>query len=185
MVRPGRDRLSGSVELDESYVGGPQSGKRGRGAEGKVLIIGVVEVRGEGSGRLRLGIIPSATRNALESFLRANVEESSVVRTDGYHGYHHLPEIGYHHRPEISGGRDNPRGVLPRIHRVFSNLKTWLAGTHHGVSEGYLDAYLHEFEFRFNRRRTPMAAFQTLLGLTSQRAPAPRYKGWGRSESAG
>ena len=69
-------------------------------------------------------------------------------------------------------GRATNAGTLfPRVHRVFSNLKTWLTGTHHGVGAQHLQHYLNEYVFRFNRRRTPMAAFQSLLGLTSQHEP--------------
>jgi transposase-like protein len=173
MLRPQRDRLTGQVEVDESFIGGSRSGKRGRGAAGKVLVIGAVEVRGEGSGRVRLGIIPAATQAALRAFVCANVVEGAWVFTDGFSGYERLASLGYDHRPEIQGGKRNPRNILPRIHRVFSNLKTWLKGTHHGVGAENLEAYLREFEFRFNRRRTPMAAFQSLLGLTSQHEPQP------------
>ena len=77
----------------------------------------------------------------------------------------------YDHRPKTQGVAANAARLFPRIHRVFSNLKTWLTGTHHGVSPQHLPDYLNEFVFRFNRRRTPMAAFQSLLGLTSQHQP--------------
>lgn len=183
MLRPERDRLVGPVEVDESFVGGARSGKRGRGAGGKVLVIGAVEVRGEGSGRVRLAVIPSATRVALEGFVQSNVVEGSTVFTDGFPGYEGLEALGYDHRPEIQGGKRNPRNILPRIHRVFSNLKTWLAGTHHGVGAKNMRVYLREFEFRFNRRRTPMAAFQSLLGLTGRHPPQPVRRRRGGSES--
>ena len=185
VVRPGRDRLSGSVEVDESCVGGHRPGKRGRGAGGKAMVIGAVEIRGEGSGRVRLAILSSATRATLEAFIVANVEPGGVVHTDGFPAYRHVVELGYEHETELSGGKRNPRGVLPRIHRVFSNLKTWLKGTHHGVSTDHLAAYLHEFEFRFNRRHTPMAAFQTLLGLSGHHLTASGHKRQGQSESTG
>jgi len=173
MLRPDRDQLTGPVEVDESFIGATRSGKRGRGAAGKVLVIGAVEVRGEGSGRARLAVIPSASQSALEGFVQGHVVEGSTVFTDGWAGYDRLQTLGYHHQPENQGGKRNPRQILPRIHRVFSNLKTWLAGTHHGVSSKNVPAYLREFEFRFNRRRTPMAAFQSLLGLTSRHPPKP------------
>lgn len=171
MLRPERDQLTGPVEVDESFIGGPRSGKRGRGAAGKVLVIGAVEVRGEGSGRVRLAVIAAATQSVLEGFVHGNVVEGSTVLTDGFSGYERLKSLGYDHHPENQGGKRNPRNILPRIHRVFSNLKTWLAGTHHGVGSKNVPAYIREFEFRFNRRRTPMAAFQSLLGLTSRHPP--------------
>jgi transposase-like protein len=173
MLRPRRDRIGGRVEVDECFIGGSRSGKRGRGAVGKVLVVGAVEVRGEGSGRLRLGVIPAATQAALTTFIRGNVTDGARVFTDGLSSYAPLTSFGYDHRTEIDDEKCNHRTILPRIHRVFSNLKTWLKGTHHGVGAKNLEVYLREFEFRFNRRRTPMAAFQSLLGLTSQHEPQP------------
>lgn len=159
--------------MDECFIGGSRSGKRGRGAAGKVLIVGAVEVRGEGSGRIRLGIIPAATQAALTTFIRGNVTDGAQVFTDGLSSYAPLASLGYDHRTEIEDENRDHRNILPRIHRVFSNLKTWIKGTHHGVDAKNLEVYLREFEFRFNRRRTPMAAFQSLLGLTSQHEPQP------------
>ena len=182
MLRPERDRLAGPVEIDESFIGGPRSGRSGRGAAGKTLIIGAVEARGKGSGRIRLATIPNASRHTLEAFVRANVVEGGIVLTDGWSGYDNLKRFGYDHEPDVQGGKRNPRNILPRIHRAFSNLKTWLTGTHHGVDAENMDAYLREFEFRFNRRRMPMAAFQTLLGYTSRHPPEPvRRRRWLRS----
>ena len=183
MLRPNRDQLTGPVEVDETFIGGAHAGKRGRGAAGKTLVIGAVEVRGDGSGRVRLSRIPSATKAQLEEFVRSNVVEGGSVFTDRWPSYDGLAVLGYDHQPEIQGGKRNPRNALPRIHRVFSNLKTWLAGTHHGVGAKNVPVYLREFEFRFNRRRTPMAAFQSLLGLTGRHPPQPVRRRRGRSES--
>ena len=183
MLRPERDKLAGPVEVDESFIGGTRSGKRGRAAAGKVLVSGAVEVRREGSGRVRLAVIPSASQAALEGFVQSHVGEGGTVFTDGWPGYDRLKSLGYDHQPENQGGKRNPRQILPRIHRVFSNLKTWLAGTHHGVGSKNVPAYLREFEFRFNRRRTPMAAFQSLLGLTSRHPHTRVRRRSGSSES--
>ena len=71
----------------------------------------------------------------------------------------------------MGGDPRNAAELLPRVHRTFSNLETWLKGTHHGVGAKHLPHYLDEFVFRFNRRRTPMAAFQSLLGLSMQHPP--------------
>ena len=81
------------------------------------------------------------------------------------------PGSGYDHRPEKQLHAGPGEWLLPRAHRTLSNLKTWLQGTHRGVSEDHLQAYLDEFVFRHNRRRTPMAAFQTLLGLGAAQGP--------------
>lgn len=183
MLRPEQDRISGTVEVDESYVGGPKHGKRGRGAANKVLVAGAVEVRGEGSGRVRLTVIPTASKEVLTRFVQANVVEGSTIVTDGLSGYEATGAMGYDHQPQIQGGPHNPRNILPRIHRVFSNLKTWLAGTHHGVGPKNLPVYVREFVFRFNRRKTPMAAFQALLGLTARHPPEPVRRRQSESDS--
>ena len=97
--------------------------------------------------------------------------------------YATLPALGYHHRPRTQGPPERAGQLLPHIHRVFGNLKTWLGGTHHGVGHDHLQAYLDEFAFRFTRRRTPMAAFQTLLGLASGVHGPTTYDMLYRSES--
>lgn len=177
MVREGRERLRGVVEVDESFVGGPDPGGGRRHIGNKALVIGAVEVRGERAGRVRLRVIPNGTQVTLEKFLRENVEPATEVRTDAYAGYFGLIDEGYMHIPRVQGGGQNAPVILPHIHRVFANLKTWLLGTHHGaVRKQHLQAYLNEFVFRYNRRQTPMAAFQTILGLIEERR-GPTYKG--------
>jgi len=172
MVRPDRDRLRDKVEVDESYVGGPEAGLRGgRELRDKALVVAAVEVRGAASGRVRLQVVPDASGRSLTGFIQATVDPGTIVITDGWQGYAPLTGLGYRHRPRIQGDPARAEKVLPRVHRVFGNLKTWLRGTHHGVGHQHLQAYLDEFTFRFNRRRTPMAAFQTLLGLGAQLAP--------------
>jgi transposase-like protein/ribosomal protein L37AE/L43A len=169
MVRPSRDLLSGKVEVDEAYVGGPEIGLRGGRQFGdKALVVAAVEIRGKGSGRVRLHVVPDATAASLTGFVKANVSAGATIMTDGWQGYAPLRGMGYRHRPRTQGDPRRAGKILPRVHRVFGNLQTWLRGTHHGVSAKHLQAYLDEFTFRFNRRRTPMAAFQTLLGLGSQ-----------------
>jgi len=169
MVRSGRDKLSGVVEADETYIGGPEPGKPGRGAAGKVLVAGAVDLRGRNANRIRLRVIPDATQETLVGFIKENVEDGATVITDDWIGYNRLTPEGYRH---IVSPKE-----LTHVHRAFSNLKTWLKGTHHGrVSKQHLQAYLNEFTFRFNRRGTPMAAFQTALGLSGGRL-GPTYKG--------
>jgi transposase-like protein len=155
MVRPDREPLAGRVEADESYVGGPRPGKRGRGAAGKTLVAGAVETgRTEGRrlGRLRLAVVPDASAASLEGFLGAAVATPAAVATDGWSGYAGLPSEGYAHEP-VDPGASGAALRLPGIHLVFSLVKRWLLGTHHGaVSEKHLSAYLDEYVFRFNRR---------------------------------
>jgi len=172
MLRPERGRLSGVVEVDEAYVGGLEEGRRGgrRRDSSKSIVVGAVEVRGRGSGRVRLAVVRDLSAASLVPFVEAAVEAGSTVQTDGWQGYAPLRER-YDHRPSTVGDPRNASRLLPRVHRTFSNLKTWLKGTHHGVSGRHLPHYVDEFVFRFNRRRTPMAAFQSLLGLSTRHAP--------------
>lgn len=185
MVNDSRTKLNGLVEADETIIGGPAKGKgkRGRGsalAEHKSLVVGAVEVLKyhdksdkpkERAGRLRLAIIPDATEESLGSFLTQSIESKSRVRTDGWTGYSDAALDDYVHHVRIVGSVQKAHKRFPHIHRVFGNLKAWLNGTHHGVEPKHLPSYLDEFVFRFNRRGTPMAAFQTLLGISSQKKP--------------
>ena len=166
-------RISGEVEVDETYVGGVEVGRRGGRVRDstKTIVVGAVEIRGQGSGRVRLSVIEDLSAASLVGFLEQSVAPCSVVHTDGWGGYRPLANKGYDHRRETQGHAKNAVKLFPRVHRVFSNLKTWLAGTHHGVGEQHLQHYLNEYVFRFNRRRAPMAAFQSLLGLASQHQP--------------
>ena len=163
MVRPGRDRLGGEVEVDETYVGGPEPGKRGRGALGKAIVAVAVEAlpsAGEAkrpaSGRVRLARIPDCSQASLERFCQDVVEPGTVIYTDFWSGYAGLASLGFvHHPTNISASGDPAHVAMPRVHRVASLLKRWLLGTHQGgVSVRQLDFYLDEFTFRFNRRRS-------------------------------
>ena len=173
MVAPEREPLRDEVEVDETLVGGVREGRHVARRHGEKVLVGIiVEVRGAGSGRLRLQVLPDASANTLTAFVSTLVAPGAIVHTDGWRGYGWLASAGYDHRPRL-GRRDHPdaQKLLPRAHRAASNLKTWLKRTHHGVSAEHLQVYLDEFVFRHNRRSTPMAAFQTLLGLGALHAP--------------
>jgi len=156
MVRPGRDRLSGRVEVDETYLGGGEKGVRGRQTERKSLIVVAAQEDGLGIGRIRMRRIPDASADSLIPFVQDSVEVGSVVHTDGWLGYEPLKDKGYDHEITfLKGKRKTPSELMPRVHHVISLLKRWLMGTHQGaVSLEYLDYYLDEFTFRFNRRRS-------------------------------
>ena len=155
MVRPGRDRLSGKVEVDETYLGGLEEGVRGRQTEKKVLIaVAAEEVGKKGIGRIRLQRIHDASSKSLHPFVKESIEPGSVIHTDGWSGYIGLGKAGYTHEATPLRGR-NASKLLPRVHRVVSLLKRWLMGTHQGaVSHEHLEYYLDEFTFRFNRRNS-------------------------------
>ena len=185
MVRPERDRISGTVEVDETYFGGLEQGRRGgrQRKSTKSIVVAAVEVRGRGSGRIRLAVVGDVSAASLVPFVKGAVEPGSTLLTDAWKGYASLGKR-YDHQPTTQGGPKNAGKLFPRVHRTFSNLKTWLAGTHHGVSSKHLPHYLNELVFRFNRRRTPMAAFQSLLGLSAQHTPTT-YKMLYSGESSG
>jgi transposase-like protein/ribosomal protein L37AE/L43A len=155
MVRPGRDRLSGAVEVDESFVGG-LGGAEGRSTATKALVVVAAEEVGRGIGRIRMRRIPNASAASLGAFVHEAIEPGSEVHTDGWHGYDRLKTSGYRHRVTyLRGDATVAMEQLPRVHRVISLLKRWLLGTHQGgVSRAHLDYYLDEFTFRFNRRRS-------------------------------
>ncbi|MDA0232542.1 MAG: IS1595 family transposase [Chloroflexi bacterium] len=177
MVNPDRDLLRGTVEVDETYVGGPVAGARGRSTT-KAIVIGAVELRDGRPTRVRFQKISSVGASAVLKFVTDTVERGSEVITDGSPSYNGLYEAGYVHRVQSTGMLgDDPDAVLPHFHRAVSNMKTWLLGTHHGrVSQKHLQAYLNEFAFRYNRRGNLQAAFQTILGLTAK-SEGPTYKG--------
>ena len=153
MVRPGRDRISGLIEVDEVFVGGERPGKPGRGAAGKSLVLVAAQQDGPRRiGRIRLLRIADAAMMTLHDALQECVEPGSTIRTDAWGGYNNLDMIGYVRkivRKDAIVGED----ALPLVGRVASLLKRWLLGTHQGaVRPSHLDYYLDEFTFRFNRR---------------------------------
>ena len=155
MVRSERERLSGTVEIDESLVGGVEhGGKRGRGTSKPVVVIAVEVKEPKGFGRVRMRHIPDASGASLMPFVRAVVAQGTVVHTDGWGGYNDLPKHGYSHQKTVLSSSGDPAHVsMPGVHRVASLLKRWVLGTHQGsVSSAHLQSYLEEFTFRFNRR---------------------------------
>lgn len=156
MVRPGRDRLAGRVEVDESYVGGVEKGVHGRQTFTKAIVAIAVETEDRGFGRVRLQRIADVTAESLEPFVSSTVEPGSTVCTDGWGGYGRLARLDYKHEVvNIKASGDPAHVLLPAPHRVASLLKRWWLGTHQGaISRRQLDYYLDEFTFRFNRRRS-------------------------------
>lgn len=177
MVRPGRERLAGIVEADETYMGGPAEGKRGRGAFGKQIVFVAAEARGHKVGRVRLLHIPDVSGGTLTGSVLETVEAGATVRTDGWRGYSGLCPAGY--KREIAGANEDELAdiTLPKCHLVASLLKRWILGTLQGtVGEAHLQDYLNEFAFRFNRRTSKSRGllFYRLTQLAVATAPNPR-----------
>jgi len=156
MVRPGRDLLTGRVEVDECYVGGLEEGLPGRLNLEKVLVVVAAQEDGPRIGRIRMRQILNASAECLMPFVQDSIAPGSVVHTDGWTGYLPLESKGYKHDVTIvTRKKKTPSELLPRVHQVVALLKRWLMGTHQGaVSHKHLDYYLDEFTFRFNRRRS-------------------------------
>jgi len=156
MVRPGRDRLSGRVEVDEALVGGEEEGVHGRQRQTKAMIAVAAEEDGTGIGRIRMRCIPDASADSLMPFVEDYVEPGSVVHTDGWPGYLPLKGRGYRHEVTfLKGNSKSASELMPRVYLAVALLKRWLMGTHQGgVSLEHLNAYLDEFTFRFNRRKS-------------------------------
>ena len=191
MVRPYQDRIGGkpdeTVEADETGVGGRTWGK-GRGVHDMVLVACAVEVRqrkrtsslnkrktGRYACRVRLSVVPDRSAKSLVGFIESAVAPWATITTDDWNGYTTLGKRGYLHTAVAErGDMEVSETFLPIIHLVFSNLKTWLRGTHHGVSPQHLQEYLNEFTFRFNRRFYPFNAFRSLLGIAGD-VTAPTY----------
>lgn len=207
MLRPDREPVGGEhpVEVDETLVGGKTRGE-GRGVHHKALVVGVVEVRrrkdyedrianGREShrdgkplkrltyaGRIRLVVVPDRKAETLTPVVTTNVAAGSTVTTDGWQGYDALGGLGYfHNRVVLDGDPARAEAYLPMSHLIFSNLKTWPHGTHHGVSLQHLQSYLDEYVFRFNRRFYPMTAFNSVLGLAAHTV-SPTYEELYRGE---
>jgi transposase-like protein/ribosomal protein L37AE/L43A len=173
MVRPGRDRLSGTVQVDETFIGGQRPGKRGRGAAGKALVLIAAEDKGEHVGRIRLFRVPDASAASLSIAVQKMVDPGSVVHTDGWLGYAGVGDMGYIHE-NVRSSAEVGDNLLPLAHRVASLLKRWIGGTHQGaVHPSHLDYYLDEFTFRFNRRtsRSRGKLFYRLMQQAVQTGP--------------
>ena len=181
LVRPGRELLQGEVEVDETYVGGHEPGRRGRsGKDAKKVLVGVAVERAQprGFGRCRMVPIPDASAESLRSFLLENVEPGAKVITDGWRSYPPATKDLYLHEPIPGASGTDASKLLPGVHKVSSLAKRWLLGTHQGaVEEDHLADYLNEFVFRFNRRRSRSRGlvFYRVLELAAAHDPV-RYR---------
>ena len=185
MVAPGRGPLAGLVEVDETAIAcrrkhDPLSGGGRRSHQGKMLVVGAVEVedggptgqarglKAHGPGRIRLAEVPDYSAQSLHPFIAQNLAAGATAKTDGWSAYPGAP--GVSHDPHVIG-KMAAHVILPWVHRIFSNLKVWALGVYHGLRRRHLQSYLDEFVFRFNRRHTRHAAFRSLLGIAAGHEP--------------
>jgi len=172
-ARP-ESRLKGLVEVDETYLGPRRvRGQRGRGAQGKTTIVAAVEQRQHSAGAARLAVVDDITWPTLGGFIRGVIDDEAIVRTDGYRGYLPLASTGTTHERIVQGTAERSAEILPWAHTVFSNLKTWIRGTFHGVSPKHLQRYLEEFNYRFDRRWRETELFHFVLRRAVGGEPLP------------
>jgi transposase-like protein len=198
MIDPVRTKLAGAVEVDETVIpfypkeeseqhaqAVPLVGTQGRSLKGKIAVMGAVELLGKGPGRIRLEVIPDYSPDSFKEFIVSNIQFRTELTTDGFASYANL--LGFTYKPKSPGGLPTSRldythkpivigtqpahEILPWIHRVFSNLKRWSLGVYHGFRRKYLDAYLNEFVFRWNRRRSYYSTFERIIGISVARTP--------------
>ena len=178
MVNASREPLHGDVEIDDTWVGGPQPGLRGsrqlKGRKAAIVLV-AVEKRGTATGRVRMAVITDFKQTTMLAFVTQHIAPGSTVYSDGLKGFEGVQAADVRHvartQPIRIALRRGVPAVVPLADRAIGNLQQWLIGTYHGVSKAQLQVYLDEFVFRHNRRRQPMAAFQTLLGLGAAHAP--------------
>lgn len=174
-VNPERESLNGTIELDDVYVGGVEKGGVGRRTRSKQIVVIAVENRGDHAGRVRMRRLPALSWDLVRQFAANNISPGSEVRTDAvsFYKYGNWEALGLNHQPRVQRTPERAGRLLPWVHQVAGNLKTWLRGTHHGRMEGrHLQGYLDEFTFRFNRRCYREHAFLTLLILATKQRPA-------------
>ena len=157
MVNSERTKLTGTVEIDEAFVGGEEhGGKRGRGTDKDRVVIAVEIKEGKGFGRTRMRHIPDASGASLIPFIQDSISPDATLVTDGWRGYNKVVDCGYAREiKNLSDSDDFAHVLMPGVHRLASLLKRWILGTHQGsVSDMHLQAYLEEYTFRFNRRNS-------------------------------
>jgi transposase-like protein len=180
MIRPERERLLGTVEVDETYIGGEEQGSRGRKIVNTALVVIAVEVEDQKLGRVRFRPIQDASANSLVSFVKDNIMPGSLVVTDGWRGYAKLKNQDYQHVVRnIAPSEKDASELLPHVHLIASLVKRWLMGTHQGaVTTKHLSYYLDVYAFRFNRRLSTHRGklFYRLMQQAVTTEPVPHHK---------
>lgn len=161
----GESPLSGHVEVDETYVGGKRKGKRGRGADGKTVLFGMMQRDGDVMTR----VVPDAKTNSIQPIILENVEKKSTVHSDEWHAYKKLGKKGYKHKVVNHGAGEYVNGNthVNSIEGYWSHLKKSIHSTHIHVSKKKLEMYAKEFEYRFNSRKNPERMFPELISTFS------------------
>lgn len=161
---PGKELLSGLVELDDAFIGGKAEGKRGRGAGKKTAVVIAAQVSDEGGlSRAHMKAVPRLNKPHITAAAQDMVAPGSKVKTDGLRAMRCLSDAGYDHCPVVIGDPKKTAEVLPWVHVLISNFKRWVLGLFHGVTRKHLQAYLDEFCYRLNRRGQRTDLFRRVL----------------------
>lgn len=173
-IRQGRERLYGRVEVDEFYIGGQKPGKRGRGSNGKTIVVAAVEKNALHYGRIRLQVIPDCSGLVLKAFINENIASGSTVVTDGWKGYYALDPKKYDHKQQVAKHIKDKDSVLPGVHRVAYLVKRLMLGTFQGrFGPSHLQSYTDEYVFRFNRRKSRYIG-KKFMKIVQQIVASPR-----------
>jgi transposase len=162
-----KSKLSGIVEADETYVGGVRRGKRGRGAAGKTIVVGMVERE---RGRIVAQVVGDVKSSTIKPLIRKNVRLGSTLMTDEFKSYDNIRKEGYKHRRVNHGSKQYVRGNshTNTIEGFWSQLKRSIHGTYHAVSPKYLQHYVDEFSFRYSKRHLETPLFFPMIELAGR-----------------
>ncbi len=164
--------LSGQVEVDETYIGGKRTGKRGRGAEGKTAVMGMVERNGNAIAK----VVPDVKSATLLPMIEKRVarENKTIVFTDEFPSYNKVERLGYAHEIVQHAAKQYVRGIahVNTIESLWSTIKRGIDGVNHSVSPLYLQSYLDAYVYRYNHRKDETPMFLNLLGRVSTLLPA-------------
>lgn len=151
---------NGDVEVDETYIGGPRRGKRGRGAENKTAVVGMAQRKGQ----VKAVVVPDVRRKTVLPLIEQHVEKGAVIHTDEFMICDILPDNGYDHKRVMHGQKVYVSGDIHTnsIEGFWALVKTGIVGVYHGVSAKYLQNYLDEYAFRYNRRKDETPMFKSL-----------------------
>lgn len=160
--RDAQYKLAGLIEMDDTYVGAPKPGKRGRGAAGKAKVVVAVETPDDKPRFATMRIVPRVSGEEVQALVKERMVAQTVIRTDGWQGYSFLDDSPHRHQ-WVQGSGPNAMKVLPWVHTLIANIKGNIRGVHHGVSQKHLPRYLAEFCYRFNRRFWEPQMFNRML----------------------
>ena len=163
--------LSGHVEVDETYIGGKRPGKRGRGASGKTVVMGIAEREGNAITK----VVPNVKARTLLPMIWKNVSNNSTIFTDELPSYNHVAKLGYAHEVVQHVAKQYVSGIahVNTVESLWSTIKRGIDGVNHSVSPLYLQSYLDSYIYRYNHRKDETPMFESLLNRIASLAVQP------------